>query len=48
MGPPMAEEVLRYSFSRCADMAVLLTDRALSGADTLATAKSAGLCRQEK
>ena len=38
MGPPMAEEVLRYSFSRCADMAVLLTDRALSGADTLATA----------
>jgi electron transfer flavoprotein alpha subunit len=38
MGPPMAEEVLRYSLSRCADMAVLLTDKALSGADTLATA----------
>jgi len=38
MGPPMAEEVLRYSLSRCADMAVLLTDRTLSGADTLATA----------
>ena len=38
MGPPMAEEVLRYSFSRCADMAVLLTDKALGGADTWATA----------
>lgn len=37
MGPPMAEEVLRYSLSRCADMAVLLTDRALGGADTVAT-----------
>lgn len=38
MGPPMAEEVLRYSLGRCADMAVLLTDKALGGADTLATA----------
>jgi electron transfer flavoprotein alpha subunit len=38
MGPPMAEEVLRYSLSRCADMAVLLTDKALGGADTVATA----------
>jgi electron transfer flavoprotein alpha subunit len=38
MGPPMAEEVLRYCLSRCADMAVLLTDRALGGADTVATA----------
>jgi electron transfer flavoprotein alpha subunit len=38
MGPPMAEEVLRYSLSRCADMAVLLTDRSLGGADTVATA----------
>jgi electron transfer flavoprotein alpha subunit len=38
MGPPMAAEVLRYSLSRCADMAVLLTDRALGGADTWATA----------
>jgi len=40
MGPPMAAEVLRYSLSRCADIAVLLTDRALSGADTWATANS--------
>ena len=38
MGPPMAAEVLRYSLSRCADTAVLLTDRALGGADTWATA----------
>ncbi len=38
MGPPMAEEVLRYSLARCADMAVLLTDKALGGADTWATA----------
>jgi len=38
MGPPMAEEILRYSLSRCADKVVLLTDRALGGADTVATA----------
>ncbi len=38
MGPPMAEDVLRYSLSRCADKVVLLTDRALGGADTVATA----------
>ncbi|MFH0977085.1 MAG: FAD-binding protein [Spirochaetota bacterium] len=38
MGPPMAEEVLRYALSRCADTAILLTDRALGGADTVATA----------
>ncbi|GJQ58921.1 MAG: electron transfer flavoprotein subunit beta [Candidatus Scalindua sp. AMX11] len=38
MGPPMSREVLVYSLSRCADSAVLLTDRALGGADTPATA----------
>jgi len=38
MGPPMAQEVLRYSLSRCADIVILLTDRALGGADTWATA----------
>ncbi len=38
MGPPMAEDVLRYSLGRCADAAVLLTDKALGGADTWATA----------
>ena len=38
MGPPMAEEVLRYTLSRCADTVILLTDKALGGADTVATA----------
>jgi electron transfer flavoprotein alpha subunit len=38
MGPPMAEEVLRYSLARTANQVVLLTDRALGGADTVATA----------
>ncbi|MBN1435685.1 MAG: FAD-binding protein [Sedimentisphaerales bacterium] len=38
MGPPMAEDVLRYSLARGADEAVLLTDRSLGGADTWATA----------
>ncbi|MGR3219873.1 MAG: FAD-binding protein [Candidatus Anammoxibacter sp.] len=38
MGPPMAIDVLRYSLSRCADNAVLLSDRALGGADTPSTA----------
>jgi electron transfer flavoprotein alpha subunit len=38
MGPPMAEEVLRYSLARCADEVILLTDKALGGADTVATA----------
>ena len=38
MGPPMSREVLVYSLSRGADSAVLLTDRALGGADTPATA----------
>ncbi|HQH28080.1 MAG TPA: electron transfer flavoprotein subunit beta/FixA family protein, partial [Oligoflexia bacterium] len=38
MGPPMADDVLRYCLGRCADTAVLLTDRALGGADTVATA----------
>lgn len=38
MGPPFADEVLRYALSICADQAVLLTDRRLGGADTPATA----------
>ena len=40
MGPETAEEVLRYGLSRCADSAVLLTDRELGGADTWATANT--------
>src|SRR5271166_6114263 len=37
MGPPMAEESLRKALSFGADRAVLLTDRAFAGSDTLAT-----------
>ena len=38
MGPPMADEVLRYGLKRGADLGVLLTDKAFGGADTVATA----------
>jgi electron transfer flavoprotein alpha subunit len=38
MVPPMAAEILRYSLNRCANTAILLTDKALGGADTWATA----------
>lgn len=38
MGPPFAEEVLRYALSLGVDTAILLTDRKLGGADTPATA----------
>ncbi len=47
MGPPGAAEVLRYGLERVADEAVLLTDRALGGADTYATANPlAAACRR--
>ena len=38
MGPPLADEVLRYALAIGADIGVLLTDRKLAGADTPATA----------
>ena len=38
MGPPFADDVLRYALSLGVDEAVLLTDRKLGGADTPATA----------
>lgn len=37
MGPPQAKEVLEYAVGMGADEGVLLTDRKLSGSDTLAT-----------
>lgn len=37
MGPPRAEQVLRETISRGANEAILLSDRAFAGADTLAT-----------
>ncbi len=48
MGPPQAEEALRYCLALGADRAVHLTDRAFAGADTLATARTLALaCAQE-
>ena len=38
MGPPQAEEMLREAISVGADEAILLSDSAFAGADTLATA----------
>lgn len=37
MGPPQAENMLRQTLAMGADHAVLLTDRAFAGSDTLAT-----------
>ena len=42
MGPPFAEEVLRYAMSAGADSGVLVTDRKMGGADTAATAYPLG------
>lgn len=44
MGPPNASEVLRESLYRGADEAILLTDRAFAGADTLATSYALSCC----
>jgi len=40
MGPPQAEEALREAISLGADEAILLSDSAFAGADTLATANT--------
>ena len=40
MGPPSAEQVLRHAIGMGCDGAILLSDRALAGADTLATART--------
>ena len=37
MGPPQADEILRESLAMGADEAILVTDRAFGGSDTLAT-----------
>ncbi len=37
MGPPQAEEVLREAISSGADQAILISDNAFAGSDTLAT-----------
>jgi len=40
MGPPQAEEALREALAMGADGAVLITDPALAGSDTLATSRA--------
>ena len=40
MGPPLAKNALREALCMGADEAILLTDRAFGGADTLATSKA--------
>ena len=44
MGMPAAAEVLRQSLYRGADRGILITDRALAGADTLATSYTLSCC----
>jgi len=44
MGPPNAAEVLREALFRGADEAILITDRAFAGADTLATSYALSCC----
>ena len=44
MGPPNAAEVLRECLYRGADEAILITDRAFAGADTLATSYALSCC----
>lgn len=47
MGPPQAKDALREALCMGADDAVLITDRAFAGADTLATSKAlAGALRK--
>ncbi len=47
MGPPQAEDALREAISYGVDEAILLSDRAFAGADTLATTYVLGLCIQK-
>ena len=47
MGPPQAQNALREALCMGADEAILITDRAFAGADTLATSKNlAGAIRR--
>ncbi len=47
MGPPNAAEILRNALCRGADAAVLLTDRAFAGSDTLATSFALSRCARK-
>ena len=48
MGPPQAKEGLVHCIALGADRAVLLTDRALAGSDTLATARALALALEKE
>lgn len=48
MGPPQAKEGLLHCLALGADRAILLTDRALAGSDTLATARALALVLQRE
>ena len=48
MGPPSAREGLLQCLALGADRAVLLTDRALAGSDTLATARALALALEQE
>ena len=48
MGPPQAAEGLTTCLALGADRAVLLSDRALAGSDTLATARALGLALERE
>jgi electron transfer flavoprotein alpha subunit len=48
MGPPQARAALEHCLALGADRAVLLTDRAFAGADTLATARALALALQRE
>ena len=39
MGPKQAQDILNYALAKGADRAILLSDKAFAGSDTLATAK---------
>jgi electron transfer flavoprotein alpha/beta subunit len=47
MGPPQAEEALREALSMGIDRAILLSDKAFAGADTLSTAYSLSLAAKK-
>ena len=47
MGPPNASKVLRDALCMGADEAVLLTDRAFAGSDTLATSYALSCCAKK-
>jgi electron transfer flavoprotein alpha subunit len=48
MGPPQAREGLVHCLALGADRAILLTDRALAGSDTLATARALALVLEKE